>query len=252
VATPPGCCFKGAQESFKKFAEDITELLEKDNLAITETYFKDAICRVILFRTTEKLVSGADWYDGGYRAQTVAYSISYLSELVVASGLQLNFDLIWEQQEIPFELVEMLKMITHQVYQKITHPATGYANISQWAKNSMCWEAVRNIDIDFPELDERLFIYREEKNYKIKESKDVKVLEKAIDNQVFVLKVTDADWRMIYEHYRNYKGIRTLSNMQLGILEKMSIRQIALPSEKQAKILYQIYETAREEGLNLN
>jgi len=248
----PDVVSKGAQESFKKFAEDITELLEKDNLAITETYFKDAICRVILFRTTEKLVSAAAWYDGGYRAQTVAYSISYLSELVVTSGLQLNFDLIWEQQEIPFELIEMLKLITQQVYQKITHPATGYANISQWAKNSMCWEAVRNIDIDFPELDERLFIYREEKNYKIKESKDVKILEKAIDNQVFVLNVTNADWKMIFEHYRNYKGIRSLSNMQLGILEKMSIKQITLPSEKQAKILYQIYDTAREEGLNLN
>src|SRR5690606_13026862 len=117
----------------------ITELLEKDNLAITETYFKDAICRVILFRTTEKIVSAAPWYDGGFRAQTVAYSISYLSELVLTSGLQLNFDLIWEQQAIPFELIQMLELITEKVYLKITHPATGYANISQWAKNSMCW-----------------------------------------------------------------------------------------------------------------
>lgn len=248
----PDIVSKGAQESFKRFAEDITELLEKDNLAITETYFKDAVCRVILFRATEKIVSAAPWYDGGYRAQTVAYSISYLSGLVLTSGLQLNFDLIWEQQAIPFELVEMLKLITEQVYQKITHPATGYANISQWAKNSMCWEAVRNIDIDFPELDERLFVYREEKNYKIKEAKEAKLLEKGIDDQLFVLNVDANEWSLIYQHYKNYKGIKMLSSMQLGVLEKMATQQIALPSEKQSKILYQIYQAAKSEGLALN
>ncbi|RZJ81532.1 MAG: abortive phage infection protein [Flavobacterium sp.] len=248
----PDVVSKGAQESFKRFAEDITELLEKDNLAITETYFKDAICRVILFRATEKIVSAATWYDGGYRAQTVAYSISYLSELVLTSGFQLNFDLIWEQQSIPFELVQMLELITEQVYQKITHPAAGYANISQWAKNSMCWEVVRNIDIDFPELDERLFVYREEKNYKVKEAKDAKLLEKGIEDQLFVLNVNPSDWNLIYQHYKNYKGIKTLSSMQLGVLEKMAMQQIPLPSEKQSKILCQIYESAKLEGLALN
>ena len=248
----PDVVSKGAQESFKRFAEDITELLEKDNLAITESYFKDAVCRVILFRATEKLVSAASWYDGGYRAQTVAYSIAYLSELVINSGLQLNFDLIWERQAIPAELLEMLKLITEQVYIKITHPVSGYANISQWAKNKMCWEVVKEIDIDFPELDEALFVNREEKNYKAKESRDSKALEREIDNQVFVLNVDKNDWKTIHSHYNAHKGIRTLSSMQMGILEKMAAGNIPLPSEKQAKILCQIYAAAKDEGLNLS
>ncbi|KLT64734.1 AIPR family protein [Pedobacter sp. BMA] len=248
----PDVVSKGAQESFKRFAEDITELLEKDNLAITESYFKDAVCRVILFRATEKLVSAASWYDGGYRAQTVAYSIAYLSELVINSGLQLNFDLIWERQAIPAELLEMLKLITEEVYIKITHPASGYANISQWAKNKMCWEVVKEIDIDFPAMDEALFVNREEKNYKAKESRDSKALEREIDNQVFVLNVDKNDWKTIFAHYNAHKGIRTLSNMQMGILEKMASGHIPLPSEKQAKILCQVYNSAKSEGLNLS
>src|ERR1700744_1392647 len=65
----PDIVSKGAQESFKKFAEEITETLEKDNLAITESYFKDAVARVILFRATERLITKASWYDGGFRAQ---------------------------------------------------------------------------------------------------------------------------------------------------------------------------------------
>jgi hypothetical protein len=248
----PDIVSKGAQESFKKFADEITETLEKDNLAITETYFKDAVCRVILFRAVEKMVSNAPWYDGGFRAQTVAYTISYLSALTLESGLSLNFDLIWETQEIPGSLIEMLKLISEQVYQKITHPAAGYANITQWTKNAMCWSSIQEIDIDFPDPAPRLFIDREEKNYHIKESKDLKAVDKGIDAQVFVLKVIQSDWNKLYDYYRNYKGIKNLSSMQLDILEKMTLGKIPFPSEKQAKILHQVYESAKSEGVNLS
>jgi hypothetical protein len=248
----PDIVSKGAQESFKKFADEITETLEKDNLAITESYFKDAVCRVILFRAVEKIVSAATWYDGGFRAQTVAYTISYLSALTLESGLSLNFDLIWETQAIPESLTDMLKLIAEQVYQKITHPAPGYANITQWTKNSMCWVSVQEIDIDFADPDPRLFIDREEKNYQIKESKDIKAVDKGIDAQIFVLKVTFESWNKLYDFYRNYKGIKNLSTMQLDILEKMAAGKISLPSEKQAKILHQAYNSAKSEGLDFS
>lgn len=248
----PDIVSKGAQESFKKFADEITEILEKDNLAITETYFKDAVCRVILFRTVEKLVSNATWYDGGFRAQTVAYTVSYLSALTLESGLSLNFDLIWETQEIPNSLIGMLQLISEQVYQKITHPAAGYANISQWTKNPMCWTSVQEIDIEFPNPDPRLFIDREEKNYQIKESKEIKAVDKGIDAQVFVLKILPDDWKKLNSYYKNYKGIKNLSSMQLDMLDKMTAGKITLPSEKQAKILHQIYNSAKSEGVDLS
>jgi hypothetical protein len=248
----PDIVSRGAQESFKKFAEEITETLEKDNLAITETYFKDAICRVILFRSVEKIISGASWYDGGFRAQTVAYTISYLSALTQESGLHLNFDLIWDLQEIPGGLTDMLKLISEQVYQKITHPAAGYANITQWTKNPMCWVSVQEIDLDFPDLDPRLFIAREEKNYQIKESKEVKAVDKGIDAQVFILKVTQQNWTKLYDYYRNYKGTKNLSSMQLDMLERMALGKISFPSEKQSKILYQVYNNAKSDGVDLD
>lgn len=247
----PDIVSKGAQESFKKFADDITETLEKDNLAITESYFKDAICRVILFRATEKLISSASWYDGGFRAQTVAYTISYLSALTQESGLHLNFDLIWELQEIPESLIDILKIISEQVYQKITHPAAGYANITQWTKNPLCWASVQKIDIDFPEADPRLFIDREEKKYQVKESKQVKAIDNGIDAQIFVLNVDKTDWYKLYKYHDNNKGTKNLSSMQLDMLSKVASGKILLPSEKQSKILYQIYSDAKIEGLDL-
>eukprot|EP01037_Dinobryon_pediforme_P010930 gene10930-11013_t len=145
----------------------------------------------------------------------------------LASGLDLNFDLIWEMQDVPDSLIEMLKLISEQVYKK-------------------------DIDIDFPEEDPMLFVFREDKNYKIKEAKDAKAVDKGIDAQIFVMKVSNTDWNTIYKYYSNYQGIKMLSTMHIDMLAKMASGRITLPSEKQAKVLYQIYESAKAEGVGLS
>lgn len=247
----PDLVSKGAQESFKRFAEDITEILEKDNLAITERYYKDAICRVILFRNVEKIVSKSSWYDGGFRAQTVAYTISYLSALTTSSGMYLNFELIWMEQELPKSLIEMLKTISKEVYQKITHPPSGYANVAQWTKNPKCWVDVQTIELDFDNVDSKLFIDKQELNYIAKESKGIKILDGGINAQIFVLSICSNDWIKIYQYYKSYKGVQNLTSAQLDLLYKASLSKISCPSEKQSKILFQVYTLAKAEGLDL-
>ena len=225
--------------------------MEKDNLAITESFFKDAISRVILFRHTERLVTKAPWYDGGFRAQTVAYSVAYLSSWVDKNRLSLNFNLIWEQQDLPGQLVEMLELIAEAVYSKITHPPSGYANITQWTKNAGCWESVKGIDIKLPELSPVLFIDSEEKKYQEKDNRETKTVDKNILSQIFVLEVAKEEWRKLFVYYGSYKGSARLSSMQLDMLDKIASGRIPFPSEKQSKILYQIYVDAKKEGVDL-
>jgi hypothetical protein len=76
---------KGVSCSFRLFAETVSGQIEKDNLSITEGYYKHVIARVIMFRSLEKMISAADWYDGGFRAQTVTYSMAYLSYIISKS-----------------------------------------------------------------------------------------------------------------------------------------------------------------------
>ncbi len=244
----PDVVSKGAQDSFKKFAEDITAKLEKDNLAITESYFKDAISRVILFRTVESMITKAPWYDGGFRAQTVAYTISYLSAVIENSGLHLNFNLIWEKQELPISLISMLEIISERVYESITHPPAGTANISQWTKKADCWKVVKGLDIEFGEIDADLFLDEEENKFVAKESKAVKEIDKGIEMQAFVYNAKVADWVKLYDYFHKGNSIKRLSEMQLDILKKMSNSSIQYPSEKQSKVLFNIYEIAKKEG----
>lgn len=141
----PEVVSKGAQYSFASFADHITEYLEKDNLAITDSYFKDAVARIILFKNVEKLISNAAWYDGGFRAQTVTYTIAYLSLLVESTGKHFAFNKIWEEQQLPKELIPIINTITKGIYDSITTPPGGSANIAQWCKKRECWERVKNL-----------------------------------------------------------------------------------------------------------
>ena len=227
----PDVVSKGAQYSFASFAEIITEQLEEDNHIITENYFKEAVARVILFRAAEKLVSNASWYDGGYRAQTVAYTVSFLSYLIGKKRKFLNFKLIWDSQELPENLALLLEEISGKVYKKLTHPKEGHANVTQWAKTSKCWEDVKNIEVRLG-LDDSLLVEKEERKYILKNDKYLKKIDSRIDKQVAVYKTKPKTWQKLYEYYKKYETDHNLSTMQMDILQKMAKGMIKVPSEK--------------------
>jgi hypothetical protein len=246
----PDVVSRGAQYSFSVFAKNITDKLEEDNLAITEKYFKDAAARVILFRSVEKMVSNAAWYDGGFRAQIVAYTIAYLSFIIQKTGCYLNFDIIWEKQCLHNSLIKVLELISEKVYYRITNPPEGFANISQWTKQNLCWQDVQKIEIDVS-IDEKLLIDTEQQKYNKRQDKKDKKIDNLIEMQMFAVNTDNEIWKRIFEYYKEHKSTSRLSPMQMDILRKKSFGILAVPSEKQSKILYKLYEQAKSEGLNL-
>ena len=204
----PDIVSKGAQYSFAAFAEKITDQLEKDNQAITENYFKEAVARVILFRNVEKLVSNASWYDGGYRAQTVAYTVSYLAYIIKKSGKYFNFNLIWDSQEVPEELIFILEEISAKIYKKLTHPQEGYANVTQWSKTVKCWETIKNMNLNLI-IDNSLLLESEERKYIEKDGKYIKNIDTGIDKQLKVFKTGLTNGK---------KSMDTLKDMKMIII----------------------------------
>jgi len=65
-----------------------------------DDWFKAAVARVILFRATEAIVSNAAWYEGGYRAQIVAYACFPARSVGIGSTRDggLDFHKVWTQQ----------------------------------------------------------------------------------------------------------------------------------------------------------
>lgn len=241
----PDVVSKGAQYSFDEFAKQVTDKLEKDNLAITESYFKDAISRIILFKSVEKLVSDAEWYGGGYRANIVTYTIAMLSHLVEKSKGHMNFNAIWEEQKVPQKLVPILRLLAKTVFDLLTNPPEGSANISQWAKKQKCWEEIKALDLNI-ELPEELLLDSEEKSYEKREEKKVKKLDSDIEIQAFVIKAPQALWMKLYSYYSQDDS--TVSPMQLDMLSKIASGSLGLPSAKQSKILYKLVVQSQNEG----
>lgn len=239
---------KGAEYSFAAFKDYVADVIEKDELSINEKYFKDMIARVILFRRVEQLVSKeCTWYDGGFRAQIVAYTISYLAYLINQDKKFLSFTLIWERQEIPKELIPIIKEIAYSVYQCITNPPEGHANISQWCKKKECWESVMKIglEIAFPN---ELCVKQEEHNVANRHAKSDRRLDNSIEKQMFVIQLEKEKWLKLYKYYKKYGAS---IEKDLEILRKMSLEILNPPSEKQSIKLYELYERARKEGMDL-
>jgi hypothetical protein len=240
----PDTVSKGAQDSASLFAKEITDMLEKDNLAITELYFKNAVSKVILFKFIEKLISKATWYNQAYRAQTVTYTMAYLAFLAKASGKAFNFKVIWENQTVPDYLEKTLYVIAEEIYSYITTPKEGYGNPSQWCKRETCWKEIKELHIDIT-IDSRLLVNDEEKLYVAKSAKAEKRLDSGIEIQTFVVSQKTLFWKELSAYFTPDSGA---SQMQLDILSKFASGRLTLPSEKQSKIIYELYNKALSEG----
>lgn len=240
----PDTVSKGAQDSAHFFKDEVTEMLEKDSLAITEVYYKNTVAKVILFKFIEKLISKAPWYNQAYRAQAVAYTVAYLAFLVKATGKAFNFKIIWDNQTVPDYLENMLYVIAEEIYSYITTPKEGYGNPSQWCKREMCWKEVKELTIDVT-IDPRLLVNDEEKLYVAKSAKNEKRLDSGIEIQTFVISQKPTVWKELFTYFKSDSDV---SQMQLDILGKYANGSLKLPSEKQSKIIYELYNKAINEG----
>lgn len=242
----PNIVATGPTKSFDKFAEVVTDKIEKDNLSITEDYFKHVVSRVIMFRSLEKLIPKSDWYNGGLRAQTVTYSMAYFSEMVSCSNGHLDFAKIWELQKLPLSIESVLKEISRQVYISITNPPEGNANTAMWCRKLACWDKVKNdLDIDISSINNYL-ISKVIVNTRKKDEKKKRRLDKEIEMQSFVLdRKLRKHWLPLYEYCKNDNES---SPMKMDILNKYANGMLPIPSEKQSKIIYDLYIDAADNG----
>ena len=81
----------GAQKNFADFAQGVGQAWKKDEKSFNEAFFREVVAKAIVFRSTEKVVSSQPWYQGGYRANIVAYAISKLAHDVAGKKRAVDF-----------------------------------------------------------------------------------------------------------------------------------------------------------------
>lgn len=240
----------GSQKNFARYALRIGKEWEKSSDGFNELYFRRVIARGILFRATEKLVSTQPWYNGGYRANIVAYTLSMLGEITKRRKMMVDSERIWAAQAVDDVISQALVLIATAVNEDIIRPPQGISNISEWCKREGCWARLAQKADDIAELLPEEFwagaVSSEDSRHEAKTARQTQKIDNGIEVQRQVFAVPSAQWSLILKEGTSR---RLLSSKETGILRIAEQMPAKVPTEKQSAVLIEILSKAQQEGI---
>ena len=200
----PHIVSKGAQASFKFFAEDVKEKWDKQigpTSFVNEKFFRDCISRLIVFRGLEKQVSLQDWYQGGYRANIVYYSLAKLIDCIKRKGKVLDYSKIWASQEVPESLMSALLDLAEAAHNHLTAPPPGSpANVCEYAKTEKCWTLFKAVTFILPRSIDYLYVLKSVDSLSEKQAVRVAKQDTAIELQSILIGKGAKYWSGVLEY----------------------------------------------------
>jgi hypothetical protein len=241
----PHIVSRGAQKNFAHYAQEIGTLWEKDEDQFNEQYFQQLVAKAIIFKETERLVSRQPWYEGGYRANIVAYTIAKMAHEVQRLNAAVNFEMIWKRQAVPAEMQLAIVDAARVVNDVIVNPPAGQRNISEWAKQQACWAAVERSRVAWPKIWlDSLISKSEAQDHKRHGKREQQVL-KGIDAQTAVVTAGKEFWSSVAAWGASRK---LLDDKDMGILTAAITWTNRPPSELQSRHLVSMAKRLASEG----
>ncbi len=239
---------KGAQKNFLEFADWASKAWDKDSDRFNDGFFRRIVCLDILYKKTDSIVKYADWYEMGYKAQVVAYTIAYLFYGIknFYPGYALDFRWIWNHQDITSATESLLGNIAERMYSHLVSPKREVENVTEWAKRELCWQKAQEIKIDFGrDFIRELISENEEKSESLADKKDQKITNE-VTVMMSVANYGVDRWKALLDWGRN-NGVFTSQEMSF-LNAAIAIEKGKFPSDKQCTKIMQILEKARNEG----
>ncbi len=240
----------GAQKNFANYAGRIGQEWDKRPDQFSEFYFKRAIARAIIFRKTEKLVSAQPWYNGGYRANIVAYTLAMLAQVCLAREQAFDFLSAWDHQDISQATVNAIEITAKLVHDDITRPRVGISNVTEWCKKTACWQGLQaTTDRLINQLPEQFFeelISADDAKDEARSAVKTQKIQNGIEAQKAVFEIPAETWAYILTQGQEK---RLYSPKEIGILQIAAQIPVKIPSEKQAFVLLDILEKAKMEAI---
>lgn len=242
----------GAQKNFAKYAIRIGSEWTKNPDAFNELYYKRVIARAILFKKTEKLVSAQSWYNGGYRANIVAYTLALLSKICRDLNKYFDFKKVWNLQDVSDEMIEAIEITAKVVFDTIMTPVVGISNISEWCKRDDCWEKLQKKSSDLKLILPTQFldglILEDFIIEEIKSATYIQKIDNGIDIQKRIINIPSEQWLSFLDEGKK-RGF--FSDKELGILNIAVQIPNKIPTEKQSIVLSNLIDRAEINGLKI-
>ena len=246
----PHIVSSGAQKNFSRFATYIVDEWNNNEKQFNQGYFRDTISQAILFHSIDSFIPYQSWYEQGYKANIVVYTLAYFHHLIKKQfqNMQFNLQYIWDKQKVPEELVEEFQKLAYFVFKHITDPKRPIANVTEWCKKEQCWLNLKEKEFELsPTV--REFLISDEDAQKIKSNnKKEFVLDNGIEVQSEVVRKGQEYWNNAILFGKN-KHI--LSQIEISFLQSATkINFGRIPSEKQCQKILNIEAKLIEEGYN--
>jgi hypothetical protein len=240
----------GSQKNFARYATRIGSEWEKSSDEFNEFYFKRAVARGLIFRAAERIVSAQPWYNGGYRANIVAYTLAVLGEIARRRKSRIDFLAVWNAQGVDDALERSIVAASGVVNDDITEPPVGISNISEWCKREACWTRIqaRVGDIERllpPEFNDRL-LSLDDQATETRSAKKTQRIDNGIEAQRHVLAVPAPEWARLHQALL---AKNLLTPKESGILQVAMQIPVKIPTEKQCAILLEVLDRGRLEGV---
>lgn len=239
---------KGAQKNFDVFSKFVVHEWSKNPLQFNEEYFRTVVAHTIVFRELEKLIPAQrDWYDGGYRANVVTYTIAKLVSIISeqAPGKTIDTPRIWKTQALTNAFSEQLKLIARVMYDVITTPEQGLENVTEWAKKELAWQRAQAKKISLlPEFEAELI--SQSRFIEIQDdAADLARIDQGINDISKVIGIKPSEWRRIRQWGLDNK-LLTSKEDQLLLFAATPGK---IPSDRQAAAILATYRKLTSEGL---
>ncbi len=236
---------RGAQKNFAAFAQRIGSSWNKSPDEFGEAWYRTAVAKAIVFRSAERIVSAQEWYQGGYRANIVAYSIAKISYDINQHRCAADFDLIWRKQALSSAFEEAIAVVAKHVCDVLTKPPLGISNVTEWAKKQPCWEQVRTLSIELPDAFGEELVSIEEHRETVRSARREQRELNGIEAQIAVVNAGSQFWSEALSWGKD-RGL--LSPTEREILEVASRGTKRTPTDKQSSRTIRIFERLKSEG----
>lgn len=246
----PQVVSKGAQTNFNAFAEYIDEQWNLNDEQFNERYFQTTAALILMFQYLEKNITKQPWYEGGYRANIIYYTLAQFRRLLHNQypGQDLDLMLIWNRQSVPEQMGEILIALAELVLLKITDPSRKVANVTQWCKRNDCWEEVKKISLDIPAGIESCLITIDEQKAAQKSAKKEQKVVNEIQVQTTVVNYPVDMWKRLSEFVVRNHMVTPTDVSALTIACQMPSK---IPNTYQCKRLLALLKNASAEGFNI-
>lgn len=247
----PHIVSKGAQTNFASFAEYIDAEWASNEAQFNERYFQSTAALLLMFQYLEKQIPKQEWYEGGYRANIIYYTVALFHRLIKTQfpGADLDLMLIWNKQYLPEQVETVLMALAERVLKKLTDPSRKVANVTQWCKRLECWNDIKTITFTLPSSLDTCLITVDEEKAAQRSARKAQKETNDINAQVEVVNYSADIWKALSKFAVAKHLVGPPDVTALSIACQIPLK---IPTAAQSKRLLALLNKAIEEGFNVN